>query len=289
MAPVIDIVRNSTCSANLPVGSVLKPLRILQLSDLHLFADSKTKLLNINTFDTSKAVIAQMQLDISLQPADLLLLTGDLSQDYSSDSYCRVMALLSEFTCPIGICLGNHDNQQIFGEIFGASRPRVQEFVFNHWAIILLNSNKPGAVSGYLQKQDLELLRELLAQHEKSGKSVLIFLHHHVLPVGSVWLDNLKLENADELLPILDAYRNIKAVVCGHVHQATWQRRNNTDFISTPSTSWQWTPGSANFTLDSLMPGYRWFELHPDGQYATDVVRVEHNDALLPDFLSAGY
>jgi len=91
-----------------------------------------------------------------------------------------------------------------------------------------------------------------------SDQPTIIFIHHHVLPIDSNWLDRINLRNASEFLAIIDQYKNVKAVVCGHVHQDTTIYRQDVIFLSTPSTSWQFAVKSYNFSLDNLMPGYRW-------------------------------
>ena len=61
----------------------LQPLRIVQLSDCHLFADESGKLLGLNTQFSLDKVLELVRRE---QPnPDLILATGDLSQDASFD------------------------------------------------------------------------------------------------------------------------------------------------------------------------------------------------------------
>lgn len=62
-----------------------KVVRILQVTDTHLFADTANTLLGINTHQSYHAV-----LDAILeqnQPIDLIVATGDLVQDQSPEAY----------------------------------------------------------------------------------------------------------------------------------------------------------------------------------------------------------
>ena len=68
-----------------------------------------------------------------------------------------------------------------------------------------------------------------------------------------------------------DANTNVRAVICGHVHQASELRRGRVQFWSTPSTCAQFLPKSEFFALDERPPGLRWLELHPDGRVTTRV------------------
>jgi hypothetical protein len=44
--------------------------------------------------------------------------------------------------------------------------------------------------------------------------------------------------------------------------------------LATPSTCVQFKPHCANFTLDTIAPGWRWLELHADGTLTTEVCRL---------------
>ncbi|TPD49001.1 MAG: phosphodiesterase, partial [Thalassolituus maritimus] len=60
-------------------------LRIVQVTDTHLFGDIGGKLLGVPTYDSMHAVLSQ--LDAFPFQADAMLVTGDLSQDGSEQSY----------------------------------------------------------------------------------------------------------------------------------------------------------------------------------------------------------
>ena len=85
----------------------VQPLRVVQLSDFHLFADTDGKLLGLNTQFSLEAVLDRVRRE---QPdMDLILATGDLSQDGSYESYQRLAKTLSGFRAPIYWLEGNHD------------------------------------------------------------------------------------------------------------------------------------------------------------------------------------
>jgi Icc protein len=100
---------------------------------------------------------------------------------------------------------------------------------------------------------------------------IIVCMHHHPLPMGSAWLDGVALRDAPDFWKIIDAHETVKAVVCGHVHQASDRQRNGVRCLSTPSTCSQFLPGSDFFALDSRPPGLRWLILHPDGRLDTEV------------------
>jgi Icc protein len=58
------------------------------------------------------------------------------------------------------------------------------------------------------------------------------------------------------------------------VHQDFSSQRNGVLLLGSPSTCIQFLPGSADFAIDPLTPGFRWLELHPNGRIATGVERI---------------
>ncbi len=83
------------------------PLSIAQITDIHLFADEKQELLGLQTTQSFQAVIER--LDMLRPQLDLLLITGDLSQDGTPESYQRLKNLISPLATPTYWLPGNHD------------------------------------------------------------------------------------------------------------------------------------------------------------------------------------
>ena len=77
----------------------------------------------------------------------------------------------------------------------------------------------------------------------------------------SKWIDHHKLQNSNALLTTLAPFKNVKALVCGHVHQDSINTWQGIEFFSTPSTSVQFKPFSNDFALDQNAPGYRYIRL----------------------------
>jgi len=262
--------------------------KILHLTDLHLFGDQKTTLVGINPLQSLQQVIDKILNELQQKKPDLIILTGDISQDYSLASYKITTKILQQFSCPIATTMGNHDYLSSFIKIFGDPTQIVTKISnLTNWRILLLNTHWSDHVGGQLTDNDLTFLQKSLSLD--SRQPVIIFLHHHVLPIDSNWLDKIKLQNSSQFLEIINRHKNVKAVVCGHVHQDTSILYKGITFLSTPSTSWQFTVRSRDFKLDDLMPGYRWINLYEDGTIQTEVIRIEHNDAFIPDTNIRGY
>lgn len=265
-----------------------KPIRILQLTDLHLFSDKQTTLLGFNPYQSLLKVINKISNTETEKCPDLLALTGDISQDYSLASYEIAAEIFSNLLYPISAIMGNHDYPSMFSKIFGDPIQNTNKSLsIGSWRIIFLNSHWPQHVGGKLSEEEFIFLKQAL--NESLNQHVLIFLHHQVLPIESIWIDKIMLNNAAQLLEIIDQHKNIKAVICGHVHQETSTTRLGINYFSTPATCWQFETKSNNFKLATLMPGYRIIDLYEDGSLKTNVERIDYDATFIPNLNSTGY
>jgi len=245
------------------------PIRVLQISDCHLFNDVEGRLLGMNTQNSLERVLALVNQDA---PYDVALCTGDLVQDASIVGYKRFRDMMDQFAIPQYWIPGNHDIRANMQEATQNSAVLQSVIQIGAWQIIMLDSTIEGAVPGFMSEDTLEFLDKNLTM----GKSLhtMVCLHHQPIPIGAIWLDNLGVQNADDFLSVIDQHQNVRTVVWGHVHQHFDSLRNNIPFFATPSTCVQFTPNSDDFAVDSLPPGYRSFLLHDDGRVESDVKRV---------------
>jgi len=258
---------------------------ILQITDLHLFAQASQTLLGVNTDDSFNAVVDMAH--SQFPDADMLCLTGDLSQDETVPAYERVAEKLKIFHCPKYWIPGNHDDTHHIQNVFSDHHvQRQKHIVLEDWQIIMLDTKKLNAVEGYMSDDQFELLDDALGSHPEHH--AIIFMHHHALPVGSHWLDNLMLTNADKFWESIEPYKNVCAVVSGHVHQEHEARRGDVLFYSTPSTCFQFKRNSDPFAVENLMPGFRSIGLFSYGSFKTKVHRVSDFELNLEES-SRGY
>lgn len=265
--------------------SELRPQRVVQISDSHLFASQQGKLLGLNTDESLRLVLEKVRAE---QPhIDAILATGDLSQDGSTAAYQRFHELLSEFEAPSFWLQGNHDITAPMLSTLGA-RSHLSPCVVKSadWHIIMLNSAVEHEVPGYFQDTELAFLKESL--HASRDKHVMICLHHHPVAMGCEWLDNQVVRNAESFWQVVDQFDHVRVIIWGHVHQESDQIRNGVRLLSVPSTCVQFKPFSVDFEVDDLSPGYRWFDLWADGRIDTGVSRVE-GVAFEIDFSVKGY
>lgn len=259
-------------------------LRLVQISDTHLYGPTEGQLLGINTLFSMQCVLNKVQYE--QKSIDAILVTGDLSQDGTVQSYQHLQQALDTFSCPAFWLNGNHDRPDSMSQVAAGSTALQQVIQTASWQIILLNSQVAGAVFGVLAATQLQLLEDALQQ--RPDLHTLICLHHHPLPMGSAWIDKIGLQNSDELAAVIARHPQVRAVLCGHVHQESDRTLAGVRYLSSPSTCVQFLPGSSDFALDQQGPGYRWLELYADGRIDTGVSRVTEVEFTV-DYNSQGY
>ena len=261
--------------------------RIVQITDPHLFKDTNGELLGINTqasFSQVLSEIQQQQYDY-----DLVLATGDLVQDNSDEGYLRfrqeVKALNNKMVFWIP---GNHDFQPKMFEILKEDSVSAKKHILlgDKWQILLLDSQVQGVPHGQLEAEELDWLKLKLQEYPE--RYSLIVLHHHLLSTGSAWLDQHNLRNANELAEVLAPFKNVKALLYGHIHQQVDSEWLGYQVMATPSTCIQFKADSNTFALDVVQPGWREIDLYADGHIETRVKRIQQA-SFLPNMQVEGY
>ncbi len=250
----------------------LTRLSILQLSDLHILPTPEGNMLGVNTEHYFLSCLKQAFTERA--HFDLILLTGDLAQEPCAASYRRILAGIEAYNTPC-ICLpGNHDDYDLMQQVFNTDRINCRKQVaLDNWQLISLNSQIPGAPGGRLSNEELEFLENCLS--EKSSHHALIAVHHHCMKTQSSWMDTMIIENSQELLAIADKYPQVKVIINGHIHQVMEIKTPTLRILGAPSTCFQFSPGSAEFSVDETAPGYRLIDLYADGRVESEVVRLQ--------------
>ncbi|MBE9031203.1 3',5'-cyclic-AMP phosphodiesterase [filamentous cyanobacterium LEGE 11480] len=244
-------------------------LLLAQLTDTHLFADSQKTMFGCLTNQTFAAVMQEIR---QLAPSpDLLLLTGDISQDETAASYQYARSLIVPLGIPTYWLPGNHDqNPATITQLNGDCILGTKSFVQSGWRFILLDSAIVGQPAGCLAVSQLSWL----ATELQDARPTLVAIHHHPIACGLTDMDQIGLTNAHDLFAVLDRYNQVKLVICGHIHQEFSTQRGHIQYFGTPSTCIQLKPRQATLELDAQPPGFRLFRLYPDGRFETEVRRL---------------
>ena len=203
---------------------------------------------------------------------DLVLLTGDVSEDASASSYARVAVRLGTLGAPVLELPGNHEDTEVMKKHFPLGQwdgPGM--FELDPWLIIGLDSTGPGKISGVFSQHDLE--RFDASMRGSNSEHILVALHHQPVPVNSPWIDRYALEEPERFLAYLDRENRVRCVAWGHVHHAFSSDRNGVSFLGAPSSVANSLPEKRKFTLDLAGPSCRWMELGDDGAVKTGVMQ----------------
>jgi len=246
----------------------------VQVSDCHLSADRKTRYRGQNPDAGLRALLRR----IAEWRPQLLLATGDLSEDASVAAYRRLATRLERIGVPICALPGNHDADERMREYFPCGPWDGPLFLSaGAWQIILIRSSAEGRIDGIINRTDLQRLREGL--HGGPGGPVLLALHHHPVPAGSPWIDRHMLEAPESLLQVISEHQRIRGVVWGHVHQAYAANCGRTRMLACPSTAANSLSGTLRFELDPAGPACRWLQLGARGGLKTGLLFAERSSS----------
>jgi len=236
---------------------VRNAIRIVQISDLHLLGDPGSC---TNGVDSAAVLERVVPLVNALAP-DLVVATGDLTDDGTPAAYHRLRQLLAPLRAPLRACPGNHDDRQAFREAFGfvADAPLRQSLAVAGVRLVLLDSTVPGHSAGRLPEDDLAWLEAECAAHPDTCTCV--FLHHQPLPIYVRWLDAVGLQHPDGLLQLLARHPQVRVVAHGHVHQPRRWRYGAQLVASVPALAYQISPLSQEPQITQDPPGFRCLEI----------------------------
>ena len=253
-------------------------LKVLQVTDCHLFASPAGRLRDMRTLDTLSAVLGQAAGEAE---PDAILATGDIAQEPHAATYATFLATVrAHFDAPLLCVPGNHDSEPLLSSSLPgepltlasdeSARPGTE--AARGWRLVGIDTHIEGETGG----RTGSAVRARLAQDiSAADEHVLVAGHHAPVDIGTDWLDVHRIEDGDELLACLGTQgasgNAVRAYVFGHVHQAVDMERGSLRLLASPSTCFQFTPRSAGFGVDDKPPGYRWLSLHADGSLTTEV------------------
>ncbi len=211
---------------------------IAQISDLHVVSDSRRLYDFVDSNTTlARAVAVINGLDTKV---DLVLVTGDTTNCGTRAAYAMLERLLEGFEAPVFVIPGNHDTPAFLREVGGGKYRKEnsagyekQDYVIEEFPlrVIMLDSTSPGDIHGMLLPEQFVWLSEQLAS---SARPTLVCIHHPPLPTGHAHMDPLVCRNGDELVSLLQKYRQVQALACGHTHRAIFQRAGDLTIFTCP-------------------------------------------------------
>lgn len=191
-------------------------MKIVLVSDLHLVAPGES-LFGLDPLKHLEDCIADLNRHHG--DADLVVFSGDLTNDGEASAYAALAERLADLAAPYRLMLGNHDDRAAFAAAF-PQVPMQGGFAqcvvdLPEFRAVLLDTLQPGQVEGRLCKTRLAWLDDVL----EGGRDTLLFLHHPPFAIGVPSLDDSRLLDADPLLDVLERHGNVRHIFAGHVHR----------------------------------------------------------------------
>ncbi len=177
---------------------------------------------------------------LSAHTPTALVLTGDLSDDGTPESYAELRGLVAPVAARLGAMVvwgnGNHDSRAAFRSVLldesagtpapggrGTPVPEPADGPINqvHWLdglrILWLDTTVPGSDHGEVAPASLEWLAAQLAEPAPAG--TILGMHHAPLPVVQDLAASWELLGQRALAGLLEG-SDVRAILAGHFHQS---------------------------------------------------------------------
>ena len=174
---------------------------------------------------------------------ELLLLTGDLSDDGSAESYRELRGLIDPVAGTIGARViwlnGNHDDRATFRTELLGEPPSDEPINQVHWLgglrVLCLDSTVPGKDHGELADESLAWLADELARPAPQG--TLLAMHQPPVPVVQDLAASWELVGRQRLAEAIRG-SDVRCILGGHFHQTTYGQFAGVEVSAATATSY---------------------------------------------------
>jgi Icc protein len=234
---------------------------IAQISDLHIRQPGELAYRRVDTATHLQRCIANI---VAQRPRpDIVVATGDLVDSGRPEEYAHLAKLLAQLPIPLYLIPGNHDERNALRAAFpqyGYLQEREEFIQYTAPAgplqLVALDTLLPGEGGGMLCRSRLRWLEEQLTVYRH--RPVVILMHHPPFATGIRFMDQVGLQTAYPLEPIIRRHANVERILCGHVHRTIITRYGGTVAMTCPSPAHQ-------VALDLLPDGPAMFVMEPPG------------------------
>lgn len=194
---------------------------ILQITDTHIVCEGALVSDRLETAGALVRLVDRIESNRhQIGPLDAVLVSGDLSDDGSKESYERFKTLLAPLDLPLLVIPGNHDARvpmrSAFSEQFAPNGPLDWVRQVGDLTVIGLDTLVEGSSKGTLLPQSLAFLKTALSNAIESP--ILLALHHPPFLSGLEFMDKIGLTNLDAFRDLVSEHAGPLRIVCGHVH-----------------------------------------------------------------------
>jgi Icc protein len=232
---------------------------VVQLSDTHLVRDEPDPGDPTNADDGVRRTVAAL----GDRHADLVLLTGDLTNDGSAEGCRRLRTLVEPFGAPILATPGNHDLPGTVAEVFGTA----DTIELGAWRVLAIDTTIPGCDDGQIDAAAFGARLDAV-----DSRPTLVALHHP--PVSPSTNPMFRLAGATDLVAACAVRPHVRGIVSGHLHEAFDRTAGDVAVVGCPSTWYAIVHEGDTYRLvaDGFV-GAQVLELGDDGTLAWERVR----------------
>lgn len=221
-------------------------LTFAQISDAH-FSSAQTNTSYRLTAESGELLSDAISQVNEIPDVDFVMFTGDLINTPYEQELMKFMSYANQLHAPWYAVLGNHDTcvggyltKQLYRQILNGHN---KDFNFSKmyysfspkkgYKVIGLDAVIDDRITsnGQIDEEQLKWLDKQLSKSKNDV--VLIFMHHPLLePLKS---ESHKVLNSDEVLKVINKYKNPIAIFSGHYHTTKITQVGNVLHVSTPS------------------------------------------------------
>lgn len=253
---------------------------IAHISDFHILA---APAVCYGFSDTREALARTVKTLSALKPRpDLVVATGDLVDEASLESYRTLRTILDGLGIPLVLIPGNHDDRAALAQTFpehgyltGIGGLACFTRDYAELRIVAFDAVIAGREHAEPSEAALEWLDQTL--RAASDRPTMLIMHHPPIHTGIAFMDAIQPPNFGRLEQILQDHRQVKLILCGHVHRHIDATLAHARVAAAGSTSHQFsllTDLDAPPTVTDEPPAIR-LHLWRDGQVVSFTTPVE--------------
>ena len=213
------------CRSHYEIKSIDKMTVIAHISDLHT---SKS--------DFDEEVLMKAVSEINHLQPDMMVLTGDLTDNGYYVEFEQAKKYLELFEAPLFAVPGNHDARnlgyQTFEELIGEKSWKLT--MGDNFTVIGLDSSSPDQNRGHIGNPQHMWLEHQLDEGVINEQFTIVALHHHVISIPQTGRERNVLSDAGDILKTLTTHE-VDLVLSGHKHVPNIWRINNTLVVNAGS------------------------------------------------------